>query len=271
MSANLDVNNKIEWRNIINITKNMNDVLMIDESRNRSVNAATAICAIEKAFNQVNTNFIRTSKLNSTSGTTATIAMLFKNHLLISHVGDSRVVLCCNSDGHPIQATLDHTPYSQKEAQRVYDSGGFVEKNGGVLRVNGRLAITRSIGDKNMREVLSSTPDVLLINLEESNTMKSSIISNNNCVKYANLLGSANLMFMVLASDGLWDVVSNQDATEIVCEYLMNELLSNQEYDNNENYVNYDSLHNAAKLLAHEAYVRQSMDNIGVCVTMILK
>ena len=125
-----------------------------------------------------------------------------------------------------------------------------------------------------MREVLSSTPDVLLINLEESNVMKSSIISNNknNCVKYANLLGSANLMFMVLASDGLWDVVSNQDATEIVCEYLTNELLSNQEYDKNENYVNYDSLlDNAAKLLAHEAYVRQSMDNIGVCVTMILK
>jgi serine/threonine protein phosphatase PrpC/serine/threonine protein kinase len=265
MEANLDINNKEEWKHSIEITQNGNEIVFTKE--NKHISAAEIVCAIDNAFHQVNQNFIL-SKADE-SGTTVTVAMLFNNHLLVAHVGDSRLVLCCNNDGYPIQLTQDHNPYSSKEYDRVYANGGFVEENGGVLRVQGRLAITRSLGDRKMRNILSSSPDILMIGLEESKESKNKTINHsNNCMKYAELLGSAkkkNLMFFILGSDGLWESVSNFDATEIVCDYLMKELKNSQDFDKNR-----DTMHKVAKLLAHEAYLRGSMDNIGVCVTSLM-
>ena len=258
MKTNLDSNNKGEWMNTIKITTNSNEIVF------RNTTTAEIVCAVERAFDQVHQNFI----LNKAdeSGTTVTVAMKFHNHLLVANVGDSRMVICCNTDGLAIQMTTDHNPYNSKEYEQVYENGGFVEENGGVLRVQGRLAITRSLGDKQLRQVLSSTPDILMIGLEESKVkMKTTTTISNNCLNYRELLGSAaknNLMFFILGSDGLWDSVSNFDAVEIVCEFLMKELKNSQ--DNN------DKMHNVAKLLANEAYLRGSSDNIGVCVTSLI-
>lgn len=87
--------------------------------------------------------------------------------------------------------------------------------------------------------------------------------------------------FLVIASDGLWDVMSEQDVADFVCDHLGlylsmpstgNNSFGNSNSSNNSsrNHVPpllpIDAFHETAKLLAREAYVRGSMDNIGVCL-----
>jgi protein phosphatase 1L len=113
------------------------------------------------------------------SGTTASIVVLFQDHLLVANVGDSRVVLCCssafirhNNDMKrniitiPVQLTVDHTPHDLEERIAVENKGGYIIQDG-VLRVNGKLAVTRSLGDFALKDVISSRPDVTVLRLKQ--------------------------------------------------------------------------------------------------------
>uniref|UniRef100_A0A3P9LGQ3 Si:ch211-149b19.3 n=1 Tax=Oryzias latipes TaxID=8090 RepID=A0A3P9LGQ3_ORYLA len=88
-----------------------------------------------------------------TAGTTATVAMLRDSHeLVVGSVGDSRAVLC--RKGRAKKLTKDHTPDRKDERQRIQRSGGFVTWNSvGQANVNGRLAMTRSIGDFHLKSI----------------------------------------------------------------------------------------------------------------------
>lgn len=122
------------------------------------------------------------------SGTTAT-ALLVTNEVVIAAVlGDSRGVLASakskstgGSDAgsssasksrkgksqwynfpevSAIQFSIDHVASNPTERDLVLKRGGFVKKSGDTARVNGTLAITRSIGDANLAPVLSREPHV---------------------------------------------------------------------------------------------------------------
>jgi len=70
--------------------------------------------------------------------------------------------------------------------------------------------------------------------------------------------------FIVLASDGLWDVVSNQEAVDMVAQVV--------EAHDNRHGIRWEdggAFQEAAEVLTQEAYVRGSTDNIGVCVIAI--
>lgn len=57
-----------------------------------------------------------------------------------------RVNVC--SDGPVVlELTRDHRPDREDERLRIETAGGFVESYGGLPRVNGQLAVSRSIGD----------------------------------------------------------------------------------------------------------------------------
>jgi hypothetical protein len=83
-------------------------------------------------------------------------------------------------------------------------------------------------------------------------------------------------LFVIVASDGLWDVMSNSEATELVCEFLLTQIvkpkvqLSGKNVNDNVVSLLPEAMQNAAKLLALEAFVRGSMDNVGVCVVDLL-
>jgi serine/threonine protein phosphatase PrpC len=114
------------------------------------------------------------------SGTTASVVVLFQDHLLVANVGDSRVVLCCSSTFDktidtnlkrniitiPVQLTVDHTPHDIEERIAVENKGGFIMQDG-VLRVNGKLAVTRSLGDFILRDVITPRPDVTVLRLKQ--------------------------------------------------------------------------------------------------------
>ncbi|KAK5865639.1 hypothetical protein PBY51_019891 [Eleginops maclovinus] len=85
------------------------------------------------------------------AGTTATVALLRDGiELVVGSVGDSRAMLC--RKGKAVKLTVDHTPERKDEKERIKKSGGFITWNSlGQSNVNGRLAMTRSIGDFDLK------------------------------------------------------------------------------------------------------------------------
>lgn len=146
------------------------------------------------------------------SGTTALTVIKQGEYLIIANVGDSRAVLATTSENGtltPVQLTTDLKPNLPNEAERIMESNGRVfcmEDEPGVYRVwmpNGKspgLAISRAFGDYCVKDFgLISVPDVTQRKLT---TMD---------------------QFVILATDGVWDVISNQAAVKIVASTLNRE------------------------------------------------
>ncbi|KAI0630159.1 protein serine/threonine phosphatase 2C [Trametes polyzona] len=106
--------------------------------------------------------------------------------LYCANAGDARGVLC--RAGKAVRLTYDHKGSDKQEAKRIMDAGGFVMSG----RVNGVLAVTRSLGDSSMKEFVVGSPYTTETELSEEDE------------------------FLILACDGLWDVVSDQGAVELV-------------------------------------------------------
>ncbi|KAK7399752.1 hypothetical protein VNO78_10941 [Psophocarpus tetragonolobus] len=110
-------------------------------------------------------------------------------HLLVANVGDSRAISCKN--GRAKSLTVDHEP--EKEKDLIERRGGFVsQKPGNVPRVDGQLAMTRAFGDGKLKEHITAEPDVTIQKIDEDTE------------------------FIILASDGLWKVMTNQEACDCI-------------------------------------------------------
>ena len=72
--------------------------------------------------------------------------------LYCANAGDARGVLCRH--GKAVRLTYDHKGSDRQEAKRITDAGGFVLSG----RVNGVLAVTRSLGDSSMKEFVVGAP-----------------------------------------------------------------------------------------------------------------
>ena len=264
------------------------------------------------------------SSTSEKSGTTAVTAILTDEYVLIGNAGDSRAILCCNEDGKPIILTTDHVADNTDEAERVLKSGGSITYQGRergsdkMARVDGMLAVTRSIGDYAYKPYVISYPDVLVFKrsvLHINNytddiyntTYTSSSDSSNStysedtniCMKYRNLLIQHLILsyhrkgqnydhsfFLVLISDGVYEVLNTQEMCNIICLHFYTTLLHTINMKGHNSDLSdlpdddtdilsggggggmYDE---AAKLVAYEAYARGSRDNIGVCVINTLQ
>lgn len=95
---------------------------------------------------------IATRKVSS-EGITITIPPSSSRRVLYcANAGDARGVLCRN--GKAVRLTYDHKGSDRQEAKRITDAGGFVLSG----RVNGVLAVTRSLGDSSMKEFVVGAP-----------------------------------------------------------------------------------------------------------------
>ena len=107
--------------------------------------------------------------------------------LYFANIGDSRATLC--SGGKAIRITTDHKATEPSEIARVKRDGGVIANN----RLGGQLAITRSLGDFDMKKhCLIATPEFI----------RRQIFAGDD--------------FVIIASDGLWDVMDDQAAVNIV-------------------------------------------------------
>lgn len=139
------------------------------------------------------------------SGTTALSIVKQGERIIIANVGDSRAVLATTSDNGDllaVQLTIDFKPDLPQEAERITECNGRVfclDDEPGVHRVwlpdeeLPGLAMSRAFGDYCIKDYgLISVPEVTHRNI------------------------SSKDQFIVLATDGVWDVISNQEAVEIV-------------------------------------------------------
>ncbi|KAL3808967.1 hypothetical protein ACHAXA_005159 [Cyclostephanos tholiformis] len=187
------------------------------------------------------------------SGTTATILYVSSLAVVIANVGDSRAVMSqwlVNREGKEyitaMQLTIDHIASSDEEKMQVLEKGGFVSESGGINRVMGSLAVSRSLGDVKLAPFLSRTPHVLVMAKDE-------VLMQCRKIQY---LEDSLPCFIILASDGLWDVMSNQEAVDLAWQVIEGNKIGTAYQD-------------AAEVLTQEAYVRGSSDNIGVCIVAI--
>ncbi|KAJ6817181.1 putative protein phosphatase 2C 11 [Iris pallida] len=176
--------------------------------------------AIVEAFRQTDSNYLNEERgQQKDSGSTAATAVLIGDRLLVANVGDSRVVAC--RSGSAIPLSIDHKPDRRDERERIENAGGFIIW-AGTWRVGGVLAVSRAFGDKCLKRYVSAEPEI-----------QEEVIEGVD--------------FLIIASDGLWNVVSNMDAVGIVSG------ISDAEA--------------SARKLTEEAYARGSSDNI-TCVVV---
>ena len=203
-------------------TKNLEKIYI---DRNKSLRY------FKKVFDLVQNNLEKDHpKAVNYCGSTSCNVVIFnqeneKKGMWVINVGDSRAILC-DKNGKSKSLSEDHKPNTQKEKKRITSLGGAnrIRYDGCDWRIND-LSVSRAFGDNESKPYVSHLPDVSKFTLHSYDK------------------------FVILACDGLWDVLSNQQA----CDYILK--LKKKGFKGN-----------YAKALAEHGYNEGSYDNISVVI-----
>ena len=136
------------------------------------------------------------------SGSTSVMVLVGPSCVVCANTGDSRAVM--SRDGVAVALSEDHKPFNPEEKERIEAAGSHVKFN----RVNGDLAVSRALGDfvykrceslPEENQAVTAFPEVMT---ERRDPEKDG--------------------FIVLACDGIWDVMSSQEVVDKVREMLQN-------------------------------------------------
>ena len=164
------------------------------------VNYNNAQSVVTRAFIDLdeelrNDESLKNSNGEVSGGTTAVGIWIKNGRMIVAHVGDSRAIMSVG--GKAMTLTEDHKPADVDESRRIFQAGGFVYMN----RVKGVLAVSRAFGDFRFKtnaeiapedQMVSAKPDVSIVETTDE------------------------LDFIVLASDGIYDVLNNQVIVNII-------------------------------------------------------
>merc|ERR1719326_1935517 len=181
------------------------------------------------------------------SGCTACVCLLQEERharvIYTAHLGDSRAVMSRGGSATRLTSMTDHKATDPLEGKRVIEAGGQIIND----RVNGMLAMTRALGDFMLKmpqlpnDVVSNVPDITSTDVTQQDT------------------------FVIIACDGLWDVVSDQQAIDLVNQSLRElEPFKRQLQHEGRSIVEI-----LARMLVEEALARGSDDNVS-CVVIFL-
>ncbi|EGZ23871.1 hypothetical protein PHYSODRAFT_483398 [Phytophthora sojae] len=159
-------------------------------------------------------------------GSTAVTLLIRGNKAILSNTGDCRAIMVAKRDktAQVTQLTTDHKASNDQEKQRIEEHGGMVLYVKGVARVNGRLAVARAFGDAEMSPLVIADPEVTVHELHREDE------------------------YIVMASDGLWDVLTNEQVASCV---------------RNNPWLNVQEM---ANMLTERAVELGTMDNVTVMV-----
>jgi serine/threonine protein phosphatase PrpC len=192
-------------------------------------------------------------------GSTAVCVLQVGAALFTAHAGDSRAVVGY-SDGRSRAMTEDHKPSTATERQRVTSVGGRIEFCGcwrviaehPTKPVRAALAVSRSLGDIDFKRPtdkgVTAEPDVNRFDLD------------------------ANINFVILASDGMWDVIRDHEAGEIARAALVSRgvLNGDGEITSNDTNLVEEACNAASKELLDTSMERGTSDNVTVLVAVYI-
>lgn len=166
------------------------------------------VAGIQQGFLELDQAMQNNAALRDEHAGTTVIAILIKDNILYSaNAGDSRAVACIN--GRAVALSRDHKPTLKDERKRIEAAGGFVE----YKRVNGNLALSRALGDfifkRNDRkspqeQIVTAFPEVQQFTVDE------------------------DWEFVVLACDGIWDVMTSEEVVQFVRSRLAHTKISSE-------------------------------------------
>lgn len=149
--------------------------------------------AFSSGFRRADDQVVSEARASEMVGSTAVVAVISSCQIILSNCGDSRAVLCRRTQTIPL--TVDHKPDRADELSRIEGEGGRVINWHGA-RVLGVLAMSRAIGDRYMSPYIIPVPEITFMTRSDE----------DEC--------------LILASDGLWDVMSNDEVGEVARRLL---------------------------------------------------
>jgi len=198
----------------------------------------------------------------SNSGTCAITIFMIKNKIYVSNLGDSRAVLYRITPKERIALELshDHKPTRPDEKERILKSGGKVERlvhDGtpvGPYRVwaddeGPGIAMTRTLGDLQAKKIgLISEPEIESMDL------------------------TAMDKFIVIGSDGIWDVMNSAEVCGFVAQLENRETAAEllvQECRNRWDDLNKNKKKNAGIGIGDVPYLKFGCDDITAVIMFI--
>jgi serine/threonine protein phosphatase PrpC len=171
-----------------------------------------------------------------------------------------------------VRLTFDHKAEDPSEKTRVEAAGGFILRG----RVLGILAVARSFGDHGMKEFVTAQPHTSATELPSprqqqhqqqqepavsdtaaaaaASTAAATAAAESASAETAAAGGEQDCPFFILACDGVWDVLSDTEACELVLSEAAQGAAGQQ---------------GAAAALVAEALRRGSTDNVTVLVVFL--
>ncbi|KAM9971682.1 hypothetical protein ACTFIW_011665 [Dictyostelium discoideum] len=200
----------------------------VGNSANNNNNNVDDLCleAIKQGYLNTDKYFLDYAESdNKKAGTTVATVILERERFIVSNAGDTEVVLCSGGIAEPL--SIIHTPKLDTERIRIESAGGSIIHYG-TLRVNGLLSVSRSIGDKNLKEFIIPNPDSHIHNINKPNDQ-----------------------FLMIATDGLWEVFNHQDVVNEVLKLLQDKTIQKDDI---------------SSIIVEEAIKRNSKDNITLII-----
>lgn len=165
---------------------------------------------IRKQQNKLNDEFIAQSKQQENSlakvpkaersGSTCNVVLVTPSHVISANAGDSRAIL--RRDGKTLPLSFDHKPNNIPEMERIKKANGHVKSK----RIDGDLAVSRGLGDFSYKSN------------EGLPMQQQKVVPNPDFIIYPRRKKEDE--FMILACDGVWDVVSNDQCGSFVQSLL---------------------------------------------------
>ncbi|KAK3206566.1 hypothetical protein Dsin_020612 [Dipteronia sinensis] len=167
-----------------NLDKNILEEVMrrVDDDSDHEIEEA-----VKRGYLNTDSEFL---KEDVRGGSCCVTALIRNGNLVVSNAGDCRAVMS-SAGGLAKALTSDHRPSREDEKNRIENLGGYVDLCHGMWRVQGSLAVSRGIGDRNLKQWVIAEPETKILQIKPEHE------------------------FVILASDGLWDKVSNQEAVDI--------------------------------------------------------
>ena len=154
--------------------------------------------ALREAFVATDDAFLN---VNGSAGTTAIAVVVTPTHAVAANCGDSRAYIRRRHSGAILRLSVDQKPDRPDETQRIQAAGGWVSHG----RVMHMLAVSRAIGDREFK--LHPKSEMRMPQI------KASLVSAEPEIRVCEVREGDELL---LACDGLWDVLSAQQAYEFL-------------------------------------------------------